>query len=206
MLSKNLKLFNNHLKRLLDGEEVEIPTFDFYKGEKKYLNTYLKLDNNDILIIEGLHAINERLTKDIAKENKYKIYVSPLLSLNIDNLDPVSTSDVRLLRRIIRDNRTRGYNVLETLKLWDNVRDGEEKNIFPFQEDVDAIFNTGLIYEFGVLKLYALPLLYEVKTDSKYYESVRRLIRFLDMFITIPSDSVPEESILREFIGKSFFE
>lgn len=202
----DIKLFNDHLERLLEGEEVETPTFDFISGEKKYLKTYLKLEDNDILIIEGLHAINEELTKNISKDKKYKIYVSPFISLNIDNLNPISTTDVRLLRRIIRDNRTRGYNVLDTLKQWDNVRSGEEKNIFPFQEEVDAIYNTGLIYECGILKLYALPLLYEIKPDSIYYEQVRKLIRFLDMFLAIPSDSVPEESILREFIGKSFFE
>ena len=191
---------------MLNGEEVETPTFDFYTGKKKYLKTYLKLEEKDILIIEGLHAINETLTSSISKDRKFKIYVSPLIDLNIDDLDSISTTDLRLLRRIIRDNRTRGYNAVETIKLWQNVRTGEEKNIFPYQEEVDEVYNTGLIYEIGVLKLYALPLLYQIRPDSEYYESVRKLIRFLDMFLCIPSDSVPEESILREFIGNSFFE
>lgn len=199
-------LFNDQLLRLLNGESVSVPTFNFTSGVKEYLGNELKLGENDILIIEGLHAINEELTKSIPKDKKYKVYLSPLIDLNIDNQNMISTCDVRLLRRIVRDNRTRGYNALDTIKSWENVRRGEEKYIFPYQNDVDYVYNTALIYEIGVLKLYAEPLLFEIDNSSEYYEEVRRLLKFLSMFLAIPTDAIPSESILREFIGNSFFE
>lgn len=202
----NTELFNEHLKKIINGEEVSIPTFNFYKGKGEYLGNTIKLDPNDVLIIEGLHAINEELTSSIEKEAKYKVYISPLTDLNIDDHNMISNSDVRLLRRMIRDNRTRGYTALDTIKRWQNVRDGEVKNIFPFQNDVDFVFNTSLIYEIGVLKLFAEPLLFGIDSDSEYYEEVVRLLNFLGMFVGIPTDEIPSDSILREFIGNSYFE
>ena len=202
----NIDLFNDHLKRLINGEEVEIPTFNFYKGKGEYLGNKIKLLDKDILIIEGLHAINEELTKTIAKEFKYKVYISPLSDLNIDDHNMISNSDVRLLRRIVRDNRTRGYSALETIRRWQSVRRGEEKYIFPFQDDAQVVFNSALIYEIGVLKLFAEPLLFGIDNTSPYYEEAVRLLNFLDMFVGIPTDEIPSESILREFIGGSYFE
>jgi len=202
----NTDLFNEHLSKLIAGEEVSIPTFNFFKGKGEYLGNKIKLEENDILIIEGLHAINEELTSSIAKDAKFKVYLSPLSDLNIDNHNMISNSDVRLLRRIIRDNRTRGYSAEHTIEKWQNVRDGEEKYIFPFQNDVDVVFNTSLIYEIGVLKLFAEPLLFGIDNTSSCYEEVVRLLNFLDMFVGIPTDEIPSDSILREFIGGSYFE
>lgn len=202
----DVELFNTQLKSMLAGEEVGIPTFNFKKGEKEFLGNTLKLEENDILIVEGLHAINEELTKDIPRDKKYKIYISPLTDLNIDNLNMISTSDVRLLRRIIRDNRMRGYTAEYTISSWQNVRNGEESNIFPFQNDVDSVFNSSFIYELGVLKIYASPLLYAIDNSSSCYEEVLRLINLLGMFLPIPPDEIPSDSILREFIGNSYFE
>ena len=202
----NIDLFNDHLKRLINGEEVEIPTFNFFKGKGEYLGHKIKLDSKDILIIEGLHAINEELTSSISKDVKYKVYISPLSDLNIDDHNMISNSDVRLLRRIVRDNRTRGYSALETIKRWQSVRRGEEKYIFPYQDDAQFVFNSALIYEIGVLKLFAEPLLFGIDNTSPYYEEAVRLLNFLDMFVGIPTDEIPSESILREFIGGSYFE
>lgn len=202
----DLELFNNHLTKLLNNEEVEIPTFNFYKGIGEYLGNTLKLEKDDILIIEGLHCLNEKLTESIPKENKLKIYVSPLSDLNIDNHNMIATSDIRLLRRIIRDNRTRGYTAEHTIKTWRTVRKGEEDNIFPYQNEASYVFNTTFIYELGVIKPYAEALLYSIDQTSEYYEEARRLLNLLNMFLTIPSDAVPNDSILREFIGNSYFE
>lgn len=202
----DVDLFNDNLNRLLNGEEVKIPTFNFKKGVKEYLGNTLKLGDRDILIIEGLHALNDELTYDIDKDKKYKIYVSPLTDLNIDNYNMVSNSDLRLIRRILRDNRTRGYSAEHTISTWQNVRDGERKYIYPNHSNADVVYNTSLIYEIGVLKLYVLPLLYEIDSkSSSYYEAVR-LINFLGMFSAISSEEIPSESILREFIGNSYFE
>lgn len=202
----DVDLFNDNLNKLLSGEEVKIPTFNFKKGVKEYLGNTLKLGDKDILIIEGLHALNDELTYNIDNDKKYKIYVSPLTDLNIDNYNMVSNSDLRLIRRILRDNRTRGYSAEHTISTWQNVRDGERKFIYPNHSNADVIYNTSLIYEIGVLKLYVLPLLYEIDSKSpSYYEAVR-LINFLGMFSAISSEEIPSESILREFIGNSYFE
>ncbi|MBE6153418.1 MAG: nucleoside kinase [Firmicutes bacterium] len=201
----DLELFNTQLTDLIAGNEVDIPRFNFVKGEKEFGVRKLKLEKNDILIIEGLHTLNEKLTASISKDNKIKIYISPFTPLSIDNYNHISTSDIRLLRRIVRDNRTRGRNVEETLMSWDKVRRGEEIYVFPYQDEADYIFNTAFIYEIGVLKVYVEPLLYAINSDSKYYGEARRLIRFLKIFLPIPADSVPQDSILREFIGKSCF-
>lgn len=202
----DLKLFNDHLSRLLNCEEVSIPTFNFVKGEGEYLGNVLKLEENDILIIEGLHGLNEKLTSLVPRENKYKIYVAPLSDLNIDNHNMISTSDIRLLRKIVRDNRTRGFSVCDSIRTWRVVREGEEKYIYPYQDDVDYVYNTAFIYEIGVLKVFAEPLLFEVSIDSPYYREARRLIDFLGLFLAIPNDVVPDDSLLCEFIGKSYFE
>lgn len=201
----DLDLFNTQLTDLIDGKEVDIPRYNFIKGEKEFGFRKIKLQKNDILIIEGLHTLNEKLTSSISKDNKVKIYISPFTPLSVDNYNYISTSDVRLLRRIVRDNKTRGRKVEETLMLWDNVRKGEEIYVFPYQDEADYIFNTAFIYEIGVLKVYVEPLLYAIDSNSKYYEDARRLIRFLKIFLPIPADAVPQDSILREFIGKSCF-
>lgn len=201
----DIDLFNNQLKKLLNNEEVIIPTFNFKIGIPEF-NKSLKLNDNDIIIIEGLHCLNEELTKSIPKENKYKVYVSPLTDLNVDNYNMVSTSDNRLLRRMVRDNRTRGYSAEYTIKTWSRVRDGEEKYVFPYQEEADFVVNSALIYEIGALRQYAEPLLYNIDINSPYYEEARRLLRFLNMFLVVPTENIPKESILREFIGGSYFE
>ena len=198
--------FNDHLTRLLKYEEVSVPTYNFITGLPEYNDKRLKLEEKDLLIIEGLHAINDELTKDIPQSAKFKIYISELTNLNIDNQNVISTTDVRLLRRIVRDARTRGYKAEETLKSWDSVRRGEEKYIFPYQNTADMIYDTALVYEIGVLKLFAEPLLYDVDASSPYYEEAKRLLNFLRMFLAIPTDVIPPDSILKEFIGKSFFE
>lgn len=201
----DIDLFNNQLKKLLNNEEVIIPTFNFKTGIPEF-NKSLNLNDNDIIIIEGLHCLNEELTKSIPKENKYKVYVSPLTDLNVDNYNMVSTSDNRLLRRMVRDNRTRGYSAEYTIKTWSRVRDGEEKYVFPYQEEADFVVNSALIYEIGALRQYAEPLLYNIDINSPYYEEARRLLRFLNMFLVVPTENIPKESILREFIGGSYFE
>lgn len=202
----NVDLFNDHLSKLIKGEEVSIPTFNFYKGEGEYLGKTLQLNKRDILIIEGLHAINEELTKSVSKDAKYKVYVSPLSDLNIDNHNMVSNSDVRLLRRIVRDNRTRGYDAEETIKKWQTVRDGETKHVFPYQNDVDFVFNSSFPYEIGVLKTFVEPLLYQISADSECHEEAVRLLKFLSLFVSVPDDEIPSDSIFREFIGGSYFE
>lgn len=202
----NVDLFNDHLSKLIKGEEVSIPTFNFYKGEGEYLGKTLQLNKRDILIIEGLHAINEELTKSVSKDAKYKVYVSPLSDLNIDNHNMVSNSDVRLLRRIVRDNRTRGYDAEETIKKWQTVRDGETKHVFPYQNDVDFVFNSSFPYEIGVLKTFVEPLLYQISADSECHEEAIRLLKFLSLFVSVPDDEIPSDSIFREFIGGSYFE
>lgn len=200
----DLKLFNKTLKDLLDGKKVKMPTFDFYSGEKKFKDEMI-LAKTDILLIEGIHALNPKLLPDIPREYKYKVYLSPLTAINIDKDNRMSTTDNRLLRRMIRDNRTRGYNVSRTLDLWDDVREGEEKYVFAYQDEADYVFNTSLIYEFCVLKTYVLPLLYSVKSDDKNYNEAVRLMKILDVFLPIPSEAIPADSLLREFIGGSCF-
>lgn len=201
----NLDLFNQQVKELLEGKEVLMPTYDFISG-KSSLNATLKLEENSILLIEGIHGLNPKLLETIPNEAKYKIYLSPLTVLNIDNHNRVSTTDNRLLRRIVRDNRTRGHSVNDTLKIWSKVRNGEEKYIFPYQDEADCIFNTAFIYELGILKTYVEPLLYSVDHESEYYEVARRLLNMLKTVLPIPSEAIPDDSLLREFIGGSCFE
>ena len=200
----DLKLFNKVIKDLLEGKIVKMPEFDFYTGEKKFKKE-MRLASTDILLIEGIHALNPKLLPDIEKEYKYKIYLSPLTAVNIDRDNRIYLTDTRLLRRMIRDNRTRGYNVSDTLKLWKDVREGEEKYIFPYQDEADYVFDTSLIYEFCLLKTYVMPLLYSVKSDDPNYSEALRLMKVLNVFLPIPSEAIPADSILREFIGGGCF-
>ncbi len=195
------KAFNDDLTKLLQGEEVNIPTFNFLTGKREYHDHYIKLKENSIILIEGLHSLNDDLTPKIPEKYKYKIYLSPFIPLNIDRHNYISTLDLRLIRRIVRDNKTRGYTVSEVIKKWQSVRNGEEKYIFPFTHQADIIINTALVYELGVLKVYAEPLLLSIDTDSIYYEEARRLLKFLRSFYSISSEYVSKNSILREFIG-----
>lgn len=200
----DLELFDKQMKELLEGEEVVMPIFNFLIGQQEFKKR-LKLGENDILIIEGIHGLNPNILTSIPNENKYKIYISPLTGLNLDNHNRMSTTDNRLLRRIVRDNRTRGHSVTDTIEQWPHVREGEEKYIFPYQDEADCVFNSALIYELGVLKTYVEPLLYSVDTNSEYYHEAKRLINMLKMFLPIPSEDIPSDSLLREFIGGSCF-
>lgn len=199
------KLFNDHLIKLLNGEEIQVPKFDFEHGTKQYTGETMKLAEDEILVIEGIHCLNDKLTELIPKEQKYKIYISALTVLNLDYYNRISTTDTRLIRRIVRDYNFRGYSALHTLKMWESVNRGEEKNIFPFQEEADAMFNSSLIYELSVLKNYAMPLLAEITNDEPQYSEAKRLYKLLEYFKAVPSEYVPNNSLLREFIGGSVF-
>lgn len=200
----DLELFENTMASLLNKEEVLVPTFNFVHGVKEF-KTKMKLEDNEVLLIEGIHALNPSILTNIPKDDKVTIYLSALTELKIDNHTRVSTTDNRLLRRIVRDNRTRGNKVEDTLESWSKVRRGEENYIFPYQDSSDYTFNTALIYELGVLKTYAEPLLYSVEPTSPYYNEAKRLIDFLKVFLPIPSESIPKDSILREFVGGSCY-
>lgn len=201
----DIKLFNNQIEKLLKGSKVTIPTFNFITGMKEY-NKTIQMKANDILIVEGLHALSDELLTDIPKNKKFKIYISPLVYLNIDDDNRINLTDIRLLRRMVRDNRTRGYSPSHTLSTWSEVRNGEEKYVFPYQDSADVIFNTFLAYELPIMKVYALPLLYKVQADDPEYMTALRLIELLNLILPIPSDDVPSLSIIREFIGKGYFE
>ena len=201
----DVKLFNEHLLKLLNGEEVEIPSFDFEVGTKRYNGNKIKLSDDEVLVIEGIHCLNDELTALIPKEQKYKIYISCLTVLNIDEHNRISTTDTRLIRRIVRDSQFRGYKALHTLQMWDSVVAGEEVNIFPYQEEADCMFNSSLIYELAVLKNYAMPLLAEIDRGNNEYSEAKRLHRMLGYFESIPDEYVPSNSILREFVGGSTF-
>ena len=200
----DIKLFDKQMQELLDGKKVTLPKYNFALG-KSEKGKDLQLEDNDIIIIEGIHSLDTKILTSISREKKYKIYISPLTELNMDNHNRISTTDNRLLRRIIRDNRTRNYRVEHTLAQWASVRAGEEKYIFPYQDESDAMINSAAIYEIGVLKTYVEPLLYSVEPDSPQYEEAKRLINFLRLFLPIPSESIPEDAIIREFIGGSYF-
>ena len=200
----DLKLFDKNVEALLNNEEIDIPTYNFLTGKKEF-SKKMKLEKTGVLVIEGIHALDEKVLANIPRENVFRIYISPLAELNIDNHNYISTTDNRLLRRIVRDNKTRGHSVNRTISTWPEVRKGEEKYIFPYQDNADYTFNSALIYEIGVLKTYVEPLLYSVDPRDSCYEEAKRLINFLGFFLPIPSDAIPDESILREFIGGSFF-
>ena len=203
--STDIALFNDHLNKLLAGKTVLLPKFDFIKGKKVFQDSYLTLNENDVLIIEGIHTLNDLVTKNVSKENKFKIYISPLVALKIDNHNRVHTTDVRKLRRIVRDNQFRGNKAEDTLKMWPNVDKEAMENIYPYQDSADAIINSALTYEMGVLRVFAEPLLYSIKTDSEVYPEAVRLINLLRNFMPISSEIVPKDSLLREFIGGGIY-
>ncbi|MCE5285736.1 MAG: nucleoside kinase [Pelosinus sp.] len=201
----DLALFNEHLTKLLQGEEVSLPTYNFKTGKREFRGNKIKIDQTQPLIIEGIHGLNERLTSAIGRELKVKIYISALTQLSIDNHNRIPTTDARLIRRIVRDSQFRSHDALRTLEMWASVRRGEERNIFPFQEDADIMFNSALIYELAVLKKYAEPLLMKVTSDSPQRPEAQRLLKFLSYFYSVADEEIPPNSILREFVGKSCF-
>ena len=202
----DIKLFNNHIKSLLNGDEIIKPTYNFITGEKEYKGKPISLKENQILIVEGLHAINERLSSSIDKKNKLKVYISPFTPVGLDRHNHISTTDLRLLRRMVRDYKHRGYSATDTLETWKGMRSSEEEYVYPYQREADMVINTSLSYEIGVLRTYAEPLLYSVDKNNDCYEEAIRILKFLDGFLAIPSEYVPYTSVLREFIGDSYFE
>ena len=202
----DVPMFNDHLNRLIHGEEIDMPRYNFISGKREFLGRKLKMKNNSVLVIEGIHGLNPKLTPQIEADMKFKIYVSALTSISIDNLNRVATTDNRLIRRIVRDYRTRGNNATDTLRRWESVRRGEDKHIFPNQEQADMIFNSSLFYELAVLKDYVRPLLREVPDTTHEFGEARRLLKFLDLFTAMDGKEIPPTSILREFIGGSAFE
>lgn len=201
----DIPLFNQCMTDLLAGKEVTLPVFNFKTGHREYRQKPLKMGPDDVLVIEGIHGLNEKLSYELPKENKYKIYISALTQLNIDDHNNLSTADGRLIRRMVRDARTRNTTARETLARWHSVRRGEEKNIFPYQEEADIMFNSALIYELSVLKLYAEPLLFSIDNTCPEYPEAKRLLKFLDYFLPVPGENIGHNSILREFIGGSCF-
>lgn len=198
-------LFNKHMNLLINGETVELPEFDFINGTKKYNGKFLTLNDNDVLVVEGIHALNPILTEFTPSKNKYKIYIAPITTLNLDGYTKVSSSDTRFLRRMVRDFATRGHSIDRTFELWQNVRKGEEKYIYPFLEEVDTIFNSSIIYEPAVMKTFAQPLLLQLDKSSKYYAESRRLYEYLNNFLPMETSNIPIDSLIREFIGNGCF-
>ena len=202
----DIELFNRNMTDLLAGKEVDMPVFNFKTGKKEYKGNILQLGPDDVLVIEGIHGLDDRLSYTLPKENKFKIYISALTQLNIDEHNRIPTTDGRLLRRIVRDARTRGTLAKDTIAMWPSVRRGEEAHIFPYQEEADVMFNSALIYELAVLKVYAQPLLLGIKRGEPEYQEAKRLLKFLDYFVSIPSENIPLNSLLREFVGGSCYQ
>ena len=201
----DMEQFNADMANLLAGKTVELPQYNFVTGEREYKGDFMTLRNGDILVIEGIHCLNDRLSYALPKESKFRIYISALTQLNIDEHNRIPTTDGRLLRRMIRDARTRGSSAQDTIRMWDSVRRGEERNIFPFQESADVMFNSALLYELAVLKQYAEPLLFGIPQDAPEYAEAKRLLKFLDYFLGVGSENIPHNSMIREFIGGSCF-
>lgn len=201
----DIKLFNENMSDLLAGKRVQLPVYNFISGEREYRGDYLQLGAEDILVIEGIHCLNEKLSYSLPRENKFKIYISALTQLNIDEHNRIPTTDGRLIRRMVRVARTRGASAQDTIRMWPSVRKGEKENIFPYQEDADVMFNSALVYELSVLKQYAEPILFSVPRDSAEYVEAKRLLKFLDYFLGVSSEDIPRNSIVREFIGGSCF-
>ncbi len=197
--------FNEDMMRLLNGEEVKMPTFNFLLGKREYRGNTLKLEESDVLVIEGIHGLNPKMSERLPDDSKFKIYISALTQLNVDEHNRVATTDGRLIRRIVRDARTRGNTAQMTISMWESVRRGEEHNIFPYQEEADVMFNSALIYELSVIKPYVEPLLFAIPKDAKEYQEAKRLLKFLDYFLGVGSENIPNNSILREFVGGSCF-
>ena len=202
----DLEQFNRDLERILRGEEVELPTFNFMTGKREYRGNKIQIQSNQPIILEGIHALNDELTSSIDRNKKFKIYISALTQLNVDEHNRIPTTDTRLIRRMVRDSKYRSNNAEATLSMWQSVRRGEEKNIFPFQEEADAMFNSALFYELSVLKKDAEPLLRQVDSTSPYFAEAKRLMKFLSYFVALENEEdIPKTSILREFIGGSSF-
>lgn len=201
----DLDLFNDHLTKLLNGEEIEMPEFDFHVGTKRYNGKKLKLEKDEVLVIEGIHCLNDKLTSSIPKDQKYKVYISALTVLNMDRYNRISSTDTRLVRRIVRDYQFRGYSAKQTIATWYMVNRGEEKNIFPYQENANVIFNTSLIYELGVLKNIAKPLLEQITPEEPEYAEAKRLLNMLKYFKSIPAEYVLANSLIKEFVGGGNF-
>ena len=202
----DLKLFNEHLSKLLNKEEVEIPDFDFIEGKKRYNGNFLQLKDDEILVVEGIHCLNDVLTSSIDKEYKYKVYISALTTLHMDRYNRISTTDTRLIRRMVRDFQFRGYSAKDTIHNWESVNKGEIKYIFPFQEEADSIFNTSLVYEIFALKVLVMPLLEQISKDEPEYKEAKRIINTLKYFKEIPTELVPRNSLLKEFLGGGILE
>ena len=202
----DVELFNHDMNQLLEGKRVEMPRFNFKTGKREYKGDYLQLKEDDILVIEGIHGLNEKLSYSLPRESKFRIYISALTQLNVDEHNRISTTDGRLIRRLVRDHMTRGTSARETIAMWPSVRRGESENIFPYQEEADVMFNSALLYELAVLKLYAEPLLFQIGKDEPEYYEAKRLLKFLDYFVGVPSEDIPKNSILREFVGGSCFD
>lgn len=201
----DVELFNHDMSALLAGETVELPNFNFKTGQREYKGDYKTLGAEDVLVIEGIHGLNDKTSYSLPNESKYKIYISALTTLNVDEHNRIATTDGRLLRRMVRDARTRGASATKTIQMWPSVRKGEEENIFPFQESVDAMFNSALIYELAVIKQFAEPLLFSITEDQPEYYEAKRLLKFLDYFLGLSSENLPGNSICREFVGGSCF-
>ena len=201
----DIELFNKHMEDLIAGNTVELPEFDFIVGTKRYNGKFLTLKPKDVLVVEGIHALNPILTEFTPSKNKYKIYIAPITTLNLDGYSKVSSSDTRFLRRMVRDFATRGHSIEKTFELWGNVKKGEEKYIYPYIEDVDVIFNSSLIYEPAVMKTFAQPLLLQLDKSSKYYAESRRLYEYLNNFLPMETSNIPIDSLIREFIGNGCF-
>ena len=202
----DLKLLNDDLCKLLKGEEIKMPTFNFKTGHKEYLGNTMKLEEDEVLVMEGIHCLNDNLTPSIPTSQKFKIYISALTVLNIDYYNRISTTDTRIIRRTVRDNQFRGYNAKKTLSAWNSITAGEVKNIFPYQEDADVMFNTSLIYEINALRNYAISLFEQITPEDEEYSEAKRLCKFLKYFEQIDTEDIPKNSLLQEFLGNSIFE
>ncbi len=201
----DVKQFNEDMQALLDGKKVNMPTFNFQTGKREYKGNTMQIGETDVLVIEGIHGLNPKLSENLPDDSKFRIYISALTQLNVDEHNRIATTDGRLIRRMVRDARTRGNSAQNTIAMWNSVRRGEEENIFPFQENADAMFNSALIYELCVIKQYAEPLLFDIPKDAPEYPEAKRLLKFLDYFLGVSSENIPKNSVLREFIGGSCF-
>lgn len=201
----DVELFNRDMTALNNGEEVELPHYNFKTGKREYKGNKIKLNDGDVLVIEGIHCLNDKLSYSLDKNCKFKVYISALTTLNVDEHNRIPTTDGRLIRRIVRDARTRGTSAEETIARWPSVRRGEENHIFPYQEEADVMFNSALIYELSVLRQYCEPLLFSISKDSPYYTEANRLIKFMDYFLGVGSESIPTNSLIREFVGGGCF-
>lgn len=200
-----MEQFNKDMIDLLSGKEVELPHYNFKTGCREYNGDFLKLGAEDLLVIEGIHGLNDKLSHSLPVESKFKIYISALTSLNIDEHNRIPSTDNRLIRRLVRDARTRGTSASQTIQMWPSVRRGEEQNIFPFQEEADVMFNSALIYELAVLKQFAEPLLFHIPPEDPAYPEAEHLLKFLDYFLGVSSENLPSNSVCREFVGGSCF-